>query len=214
MSKIRLTIIDDHLIFLDGLKQLLLKIPSVADVTSFTNSNEALLFLSNNHNDIVITDLSMPEIDGKELIAKVKEGNPDAKIIVLSMHMDPPTVHETISLGIFGYFFKDSSFAQLTEAVETVASGKKIFDPRVSYLLETKKQPIQNEKKPLIEELSEREIAILRLISKEYTQLEIAEKLHISASTVVYYKRKLMSQFNLKNANGLIRLAFENGIIE
>jgi two-component system, NarL family, nitrate/nitrite response regulator NarL len=205
-------LLDDHAIFLDGLNQLLSNISRIQVVHKTADPFEALQVLIEKEIQLVVTDLSMPIMDGNTFIEKVKNTNSVVKILVLSMHMDSATVKKTIAQNIDGYIFKDSDFQQMSEAINSITSGKKYFDKRVSHLLLAEESNEVKNKLEVLEQLTDREIDVLKLLAKEHTQNEIAEKLFISASTVVYHKRKLMVQLNLKNANGLIRFAVENGL--
>lgn len=209
----RTLLLDDHSIFLDGLEQLLSTILNVNVIGKTSNPHHALDLVKNEKVDLVITDLSMPLMDGNTFIDHIKNEFPEIKILVLSMHMDAATVKKTISQNIDAYLFKDSDFQQMKEAIDMISVDKKYFDTRVSHLLMSDNSDQLYGKSNILNQLTDREVDVLKLLAKEYTQNEIAEELFISPSTVVYHKRKLMAQLNLKNANGLIRFAVENGLI-
>lgn len=213
----RTLLLDDHQIFLDGLSQLLSQLETVEVVYKTSDPVKALQLVKMGGVELVITDLSMPIMDGNSFISELKKGATSCKILVLSMHMDVPTIRKTIYQEVDGYLFKDSDFNQLSDAVKALQSNKKFFDTRVSQALisslnEEPSTTVTEER--LMDSLTDREREILVLLSQEMTQLEIADRLNLSMSTVVYHKRKLMSLFEVKSTAGLIRLATQNGLTD
>lgn len=213
----RTLLLDDHQIFLDGLSQLLSQLETVEVVYKTSDPVKALQLVKMDGVELVITDLSMPIMDGNSFISELKKGATSCKILVLSMHMDVPTIRKTIYQEVDGYLFKDSDFNQLSDAVKALQSNKKFFDTRVSQALisslnEEPSTTVTEER--LMDSLTDREREILVLLSQEMTQLEIADRLNLSMSTVVYHKRKLMSLFEVKSTAGLIRLATQNGLTD
>ena len=214
MSKLRTLLLDDHQIFLDGLSQLLNQLKTVDVIYKTSDPIKALQLIKMGNIELVITDLSMPIMDGNSFISELKKEAPTCKILVLSMHMDVPTIRKTIYQEVDGYLFKDSDFNQLSDAVMALMNNKKFFDTRVSQaLISSLNEPsVAVPEERLIDSLTEREREILVLLSQEMTQLEIADRLNLSMSTVVYHKRKLMSLFDVKSTAGLIRFATQNGL--
>ena len=212
----RTLLLDDHQIFLDGLSQLLSQLETVEVVYKTSDPVKALQLVKMGGVELVITDLSMPIMDGNSFISELKNTAASCKILVLSMHMDVPTIRKTIYQEVDGYLFKDSDFNQLSDAVTALRSNKKFFDTRVSQaLISSLNEPsVAVPEERLIDSLTSREREILVLLSQEMTQLEIADRLHLSMSTVVYHKRKLMSLFEVKSTAGLIRLATQNGLTD
>lgn len=211
----KLILVDDHKIVLDGLYPLLRQIDGIDVLEMFTSARKAIKYIeSSNGVDLIITDLSMPDFSGIQLIQFVKQHYPRIKIVVLSMHDDQQTVLQTIHQNVDGYLFKDSSFEEIAIAIENVRKDKKYFDSKVSAILTdklTKKTILTDSNETIGHKFTPREIEILSLLSQGLTQNEIADKLFISPNTVVYHKRKLMSMLGVKNNSGLVKFALVNG---
>lgn len=213
--KIKLLLVDDHQMFLDGLKEILSKEEKYELVGTAKNGQEALSILEDNAVDIVITDVSMPVMDGEELLTKVREQFKDVRVIMLTMDDSGKRIAKLIRGGADSYLFKNASKEELMEAIDHVSTGEQFFNARIQRAIldnivpERKANKLQNIK----DEFTEREKQILIMISKEYTQQEIADKLFISPNTVVYHKRKLMLLLDVKSVAGLVRKSAEMGLI-
>ena len=210
--KKKLIIVDDHQIVLDGLTILLSKIDNVQVVKGFTSAREALTFLEYNDVDIVITDLSMPEMSGLELTECIKAGNSNTKVIALTMHNDVKSIKSMVQLGADGYILKNTDFDVLQTALETVISGQQYFGTEIL-------EAIVNDFKPSVEldgkkiNLSKRELGILELIAKGMTTDSIAEQLFISKHTVNSHRRNLNVKLGVSRPAELISKAKSLGLI-
>ena len=213
--KIKLLLVDDHQMFLDGLNEILAKEEKYEVIGSAKNGHEALSILEKNEVNVVITDVSMPVMDGEELLGNIREQFIDIKVIMLTMDDSGKRIAKIIRGGADSYLFKNASKEELMEAIDHVAAGEQFFNARIQRAIldnivpERKANKLRNIK----DELTEREKQILIMISKEYTQHEIAEKLFISSNTVVYHKRKLMLLLEVKSTAGLVRKSAEMGLI-
>lgn len=157
----------------------------------------------------------MPVMNGEELLGNIREQFIDIKVIMLTMDDSGKRIAKLIRGGADSYLFKNASKEELMEAIDHVAAGEQFFSSRIQRAIldnivpERKTNKLRNIK----DELTEREKQILIMISKEYTQQEIAEKLFISSNTVVYHKRKLMLLLEVKSTAGLVRKSAEMGLI-
>jgi len=208
----KIIIVDDHQIVLDGLMLLLSKIENVDVLQGFTNPKEALTFLEYNTVDIVITDLSMPEMSGLILTERIKAGNKNTKVIALTMHNDVKSIKSMVQLGADGYILKNTDFDVLQSALETVISGQQYFGTEIL-------EAIVNDFKPSVEldgkkiNLSRRELGILELIAKGMTTDSIAEQLFISKHTVNSHRRNLNVKLGVSRPAELISKAKSLGFI-
>jgi len=208
----KIIIVDDHQIVLDGLMLLLSKIENVDVLQGFTNPKEALTFLEYNTVDIVITDLSMPEMSGLILTERIKAGNKNIKVIALTMHNDVKSIKSMVQLGADGYILKNTDFDVLQSALETVIIGQQYFGTEIL-------EAIVNDFKPSVEldgkkiNLSRRELGILELIAKGMTTDSIAEQLFISKHTVNSHRRNLNVKLGVSRPAELISKAKSLGLI-
>lgn len=213
MKKINLLIADDHTMFLQGIVSLLEQEPEINIVGKAVNGIEALEIIKSEPLDLVILDISMPEMDGIELSKILKKDFPELKILVVSTHSNVKIISRLIRIGVNGYLLKNAEKSELLKAITTIASGENYFSE------ETEEKHWANHLKiekqvSVLTELSSREKEILVLIAHEYNTAEIAEKTFISLNTVNTHRRNLLSKLNAKNTAGLVKYAVENGLVD
>lgn len=206
-------IADDHNMFLEGLISLLRNVPDISVTAKATNGKELIDLLDDNEADIVLLDISMPEMDGVEVTKIIKKKYPELKIIILTTHSNSHIIAKLSRLGVDGYLLKNAEKDELLYAIKKVNSGENYFSKEVA---EIQKDFDSNLKKNLASttELSNREKEILVLIAKQLTAAEIAEKTFISLNTVNTHKRNLLSKLNVKNTAGLVKYAIELGLLD
>lgn len=210
-GNIKLMIVDDHRMFMDGIKSLLRREKQFEFIAEATSGEEALDLLKNYTPDILITDINMPGMSGKELIENVKVLNPEIKILVLSMHNEAEVISEIMMLEAEGYILKNTGKQELTSALHKIADGGTFYSDEVllSLMRKVKKEARQDKE---VVQLSEREIEIVKLIVQELSNEEIAEKLFISKRTVETHRKNINQKTNVKTVVGLIKFAIRNGI--
>lgn len=213
MEKIKLIIADDHTMFLQGIISLIEHESSIKIVGKAVNGIEVLNILKIQNADMVLLDISMPEMDGIELSKILKKEYPFLKIIIVSTHSNAKIISRLIRIGVNGYLLKNAEKSELLEAIYTVADGKKYFSKDVEDQYLSNNQKIEKQISNLTE-LSSREKEILVLIAHEYNTAEIAEKTFISLNTVNTHRRNLLSKLNAKNTAGLVKYAVENGLVD
>jgi len=205
MKKNSILLVDDHRIFLEGLKNL---IQDPFHVKHTANSGkEALELIKSSEFDVMITDYEMPGINGLELVKAVRATQPEIKIIVLSQHDDPSVVKELLRIGVQGYLLKNNTYKNLTEALEKVMEGKRFLSDEIAELLIN--TPEEEDKGVL----TSREIEILRLVAKEFNSRQIAEILFISERTVETHRKNILKKTGSSNLVGLIKYAYANNLI-
>ena len=205
MKTYSLLLVDDHRIFLEGLKNLI-QDPFVVKDTA-TSGKEALELIKTSEFDLLITDYEMPGISGLELVKAVRIAQPEIKIIVLSMHDDPSVVKELLRAGVSGYLLKKNTYKNLTEALYKVIEGKRFLSDEIAELLIH--TPEEEEKGVL----TSREIEILKLVAKEFNSRQIAEILFISERTVETHRKNILRKSGATNLVGLIKYAYANNLI-
>jgi DNA-binding NarL/FixJ family response regulator len=213
----RILIADDHEIFLDSLSMLIDTFPDVEVVGNCKNGIEVLDFLKNQTIDLLVTDYKMPQMSGIELTLQLRQQYPKIKVLMLSVSEEAEMIREAFQAGVWGYMMKKSGKAELQKAVESIKNGQRYFSESVVFELMrlglTDNIP-QNEIPQEFNPLTEREIEIIRLISKELSSQEIAEKLFIAPKTVETHRHNILKKLGLKNTVGLVKYALKNGLVE
>lgn len=211
-GKLRLLLVDDHQMFLDGLNMILGNDPELEIAGSFTNANMAFDYLKQMEIDLLVTDLNMPEISGVELTQMVKTHFPDVKILVLSMHNDRDTVSDIVNAEAEGYVLKKSNKSELLKAIKSIGAGGTYYSNEIVSIILNRYQRKERHLEA-IHLLTEREREVLELIAAEYTNDEIADKLFISKRTVETHRKNMMSKTNANSIVGLLKYAVRNELI-
>lgn len=214
-TNIRIFLVDDHKIVRDGIRSLLIDQEHIQIVGEASNGKEAIQQLEKAYPvDVVLMDINMPEMDGISCTKTLKEMGCDCKILALTMIKEDQHIRSMVESGASGYLLKDAGEEELVQAIENVADGKPYFsDEATAALLRqfvTKKHGHEPTKGM---DLTEREIQVLKLITEEFTNQEIADKLFISVRTVDAHRRNLMEKIGAKNMAGLVRYAIEKGYV-
>ncbi len=208
MSKI--LIADDHPIMADSIKSLLDDHDSIEVVAVAHNGQEAVSLLSEKEVDIALLDIDMPVMNGLECAKKIKSDFPDVKVAILSMHQEKAMIKGLMDLGIKGYMLKTIPKEELLLAIETIQRGGEYFNSEVTKVLMDQSADVQSD----LGDLSEREIEIVKLIASGLTNPQIGEKLFISPKTVDVHRTNVMKKIGVNNVAGVVRFAFQNGLVE
>ncbi len=212
---INITIVEDHTLFRKGIISLLDKIKDFKVVAEFTDGAEYIENLFKLKTDIVLMDIEMPRLSGVETSTQSNIKRPDIKIIALSMYNDQKHYYDMIKSGISGFVLKEASPEELEKAIRDVYRGLGFFSPKLLQEIIVNIPEIEKRKRNSAKmQLTEREIEILDLICKGYTNNQISEKLFLSPRTVESHKTKMMRKTNTKNTPALIIFAVKNEIIE
>ncbi|WP_445456717.1 response regulator [Flavobacterium sp. HNIBRBA15423] len=209
----KIIIADDHNMFLEGLISLLRNVPDIVVVAKAANGKELIELLDENPADIVVLDISMPEMDGVEVTKIIRKKYPNLKILILSTHSNSQIIAKLIRLGANGYLLKNAEKDELLYAIKKINSGENYFSQEVTTIHKEFESNLKNNLSSTTE-LSNREKEILILIAKQLTAAEIAEKTFISLNTVNTHKRNLLSKLNVKNTAGLVKYAIELGLLD
>jgi DNA-binding NarL/FixJ family response regulator len=208
-------IAEDHTILREGLRSLLSSNPNFEIVGEAEDGREAIRCVEKLKPNLILTDLSMPRMNGMEAIKEIKRESPETKVLVLTVHKAEEYILAAFRAGADGYLLKDSTHVELVMAVNKVLSGKHYISPEISEkvvegYLEGKKAL---KSKTSWETLTQREREILKLIAEGYKNKEIADELCISAKTVEKHRANLMEKLNLHNAQALTAFAIEKGFV-
>ena len=179
------------------------------------NGREALEKLNQNPDiDLVLSDINMPEMDGIEATRNVKENYPEVKVLALTMSNDDLHIRQMIQAGASGYIMKSAGRSELKEAVNAIMNGKHYFSDEAtnSIMMDLVKGKGKSSSHEPVH-ITDRELEILELIVKEYTNQEIGEKLFISPRTVDAHRRNLLQKTGARNTAGLVKFAFQHNII-
>lgn len=212
MSKIKILIVDDHQLIIDGIKANLVNVPDFSIVGNAYNGREAIAILNSEKADVILMDIDMPILDGMGATQQIMQADPTAKIIVLTMHTERGLVKKMISMGASGYILKNTGSEELSLAIRKVYSGLKYFSSEITTNFLEKKKP-QSNADPKIR-LTSREEEILVRISQGLSNKEIGDKLSISHRTVDKHRTNIMSKLNITNVANLVRYAVLNGYCE
>jgi DNA-binding NarL/FixJ family response regulator len=206
---IRVFIVDDHPVVIEGIHSLLMNEKDIAWVGQAMNAPSCLGFFVNNTADVVLMDISMPGMDGVELCAVMKEKYPGIFILGLSTFNQGLYIKKMMENGASGYILKNSSWEELIKAIHAVHEGDIFFSGEVGQAL----AEYQKSSKGELPVLTPREKEILGLIAEGYTNPQIAEKIFLSSFTIDSHRKNLLAKLNVKNTASLIRLAVERKLI-
>ncbi|NJX14005.1 response regulator [Tamlana crocina] len=210
MKKIKLIIADDHELFRNGLKELLKKHNDIDIVKSVGDGKQFMEALETNGDiDIVLLDITMPNMDGFEVLSQIKEQNARVKPIVISMHDDGNYIAKCAKAGAYGYMLKNTDEDELIKVIRIVHQGKKYFSPMIA----EKMINFMSEQKVSENILSNKEKEVLELISQGLTTKDIASKLFVSTRTIETHRANILRKLEVKNTAELIKKATQINLI-
>lgn len=208
---IQIAITDDHTIVLEGIKNMLLSSKEIEVLQTFENLKDTFANISNSV-EVLLLDINLPDGNGIAACKQLLEKHQDLKIIALTNFEDSIFIKQILKNGALGYLLKNTSKGELTEAIKEVKKGNRYLPKKISDILLNDSLGIDNSSY-FIPRLTSREKEILKLITKEYTTEEIAEELFVSVKTVESHRSNLMQKLGVKNSAGLVRVAFEKGLL-
>ncbi len=202
---IRVFIVDDHPMVVEGIRSMLLQLPTIEVAGHAMNAASCLGYFVSNTADVVLLDINLPDQSGIEVCKALLKKRPELKIIALTNFDQLTYLQNMKDAGARGYLLKNSSVDEIEKAIQAAISGKEYWLGRDSV-----RESIHEHNQPL---LTRREIEVLKLIAEGLTNQEIADKLFVSASTVDSHRKNLISKLQVKNTAALVRTALENKII-
>lgn len=198
---------DDHAVVRSALKLLLEAESDLNVVAEAGTATEAVRFCLGHKPTVLVLDLNLPDGPGLDAIPKVREASPETRVVVLTMQDDPAFAKEAMQAGVLGYVLKEAADDELVHAIRMAASGRTYLQPELGARL-------ASELPVLDDELSERELEILRLIALGHTNSEIAEKLFLSVRTVESHRAHVQQKLRMTKRSELVGYALERGLLE
>jgi DNA-binding NarL/FixJ family response regulator len=215
MGPYEIVLADDHAMIRQGLKKILTERNGLEVIGEVGDGLELLKLLNSVDPDLIILDISMPNLRGMEAIQEVKAIRPEVAVLILTMHKDKRYLFEAISAGAEGYILKEDSDTELFSAIEAIRQGRIFISSVLSE--ESKADWVQicrgNRRIPFAPVLTNREKEVLKLIAEGKSNKEIADLLDISVRTEEKHRANIMEKLNMKNSADLIRYAIENGYL-
>ena len=215
MSQYSILLVDDHTIVRKGLLSLINESENYQVSCETDNGREAIKMASECKPDIVLMDISMPELNGLEATRQIKKNNPKTKIIILTRHINEEYIFEVISIGASGYIVKKAAPEELIFAMEAVTRGETYFSPSVSTIISDKIHEGDTiDSDDTYSSFTAREREVLQLIAEGYTTKKIANKLYISSKTVSNHRSNIKDKLDLHSTAELTKYAIKHGLTD
>ena len=209
---LRIIIADDHPIVLKGLKDILQECFGYAEIDEAPRGYKLLNKLKESDYDLVLLDISLPDINGLEALKEIKKIKPKLPVLIISMYPEEQYATRALKAGAQGYLTKQSASDELVLAVRKILSGKRYISPAFA-----EKMILDFEadvERPPHEKLSNRELQVMRILGKGKTLKEISEELHLSINTIRTYRVRILEKIGAKGTNELIHYALTHNLIE
>lgn len=211
---IRILIVDDHRIMIEGLVFLFQTIDDIEVAGSAENGTEALKWLKDNEVDVILLDMNLPDINGIDVCMKLKAQGGTASVIALTMIHEASLIRRMFKAGASGYLMKNTGKDELVKAIRTVYEGENYYSAEVADVIFKDLKGESRQNSSIFPQLSRREKQVLRLIVNELTTGEIAEQLHITFGTVETHRRNIMNKLGARNTAGMVRITIENRLLD
>lgn len=207
---IRILLVDDHDLVLQGLKRIVeCSLPEIKNVCTASSGQEALLLIASQRFNLFVLDMELPDISGMDIIVRIREKDPQARIIVNTMHEEIWFIKNLMQCSVDGILFKSIDSTKIAEAIRRVLDGETYYCPYAEHVRAQMKRSDEGRR----EELTLRELDVLKRISEGKNTQEIAQELCVSTNTVDTHRRHLMDKLDARNVADLIMTAISKGII-
>ncbi len=211
MSMVKIIIADDHAVVAEGLKHVVEAQADMEVVALAADGREAVRQARELQPDVVLMDLSMPELNGADATRAILERDPKCRVIVLSMYSEREYVRRALKAGAAGYVVKRSAAKEVVDAIRAVHAGQRYLSPRVADVVLD--DYAGNDRDDPLARLSAREREVLQLLAEGRTGAQIAERLSLSQKTVETYRARLVEKLGIRDVAGLVRFAIQRGIV-
>jgi len=209
----RILLVDDHKIMIEGLRVLISNQADMEVVGEAENGRQAVELAMELKPDIIIMDLSMPDLNGIEAIGKIKAGFPDIKSLALSMHSDKRYVSRALSEGAAGYMLKHCAFEELIDAIKAIISGKRYLSPQLlGLVVDDYVSYVAKDESSVISFLTAREREVLQLLAEGFSIKEMSYMMKVSVKTVEAYRSQLMVKLGVQGVAELTKIAIREGL--
>jgi DNA-binding NarL/FixJ family response regulator len=213
VNPIRVLVADDHALVRAGIRALAEQIDGVEVIGETGNGRDALILVAEHRPDIVLLDLTMPELNGFDVLERVGRDYPEVSVIILTVHEAEEYALRALKLGAMGYLPKSAASTELELAIRTVISKEKYVSPELSRKTFLEHARDSGENRIPNPELTPRQLEVLRLIADGKTTKDIARELQISVKTVESHRAQLMDRLNIHDVAGLVRHAIRVGLV-
>jgi DNA-binding NarL/FixJ family response regulator len=203
-------IADDHAVMREGLAQVLMSHGGIEVVGSADNGREAVARVLQLKPEVVIMDISMPDMNGIEATRRIRDSLPECRVVILSMHSTTEHVFHALEAGVRGYLLKESAGQEVLSAMWVVQSGRRYLSSKVAGIVAD--QIALHPRASPIDSLSMREREILQLVAEGCSSTRIGEMLNLSSKTVDTYRSRLMQKLNLGDVVALVKFAIQHGL--
>ena len=207
---IRILLVDDHDLVLQGLKRIVeCSLPEIKTVCTASSGQEALQFITSQRFNLFVLDIELPDLSGLDVISCIREKDPQARIIVNTVHEEIWFIKNLVQCNVDGILFKSIDSTKIAEAIRCVLDGETYYCPYAEHVRAQMRRSDEGRR----EELTLRELDVLKRISEGKNTQEIASELFVSTNTVDTHRRHLLEKLNAKNVADLIMTAISKGII-
>ncbi len=215
MNECTVMIADDHTLFREGIKRILLEDPGIKIVGEASDGDELLKLLEDVRPDVALVDISMPKIGGIEAAASIKRQYPGVAILILTMHKDEEYLHYAIEAGVDGFLLKEDADVEVFAAIEAVQKGEHYISSLLTEeMVRVIRRASSDQKGQLRSTLTPREKQVLKLVAQGRQNRDIALILNISVRTVENHRAAIMKKLELSNTAELVRYAFTSGVVQ
>ncbi|MBT2143599.1 MULTISPECIES: response regulator transcription factor [unclassified Rhodanobacter] len=211
---IRVLLVDDHTLVRESLVGILQSDGDIEVIAQAADGVEAVDKALATRPDIVVTDLSMPRLNGIEVVRRLRQALPDTRVLVLTMHQEDQYVLQAVRVGASGYLVKDSAAVELLAAVRNLHAGRGHFSPQAARALAEQLQHPERVLDDRYELLTAREREVFRLIAEGLTTKEIARQLAISTKTAENHRARVLTKIAVRNTAELVRYALRRGLLD
>lgn len=210
--KTRVILVDDHKILRDGLRMLITRHEGLEICGEAGNGRTALKMVEELKPDLVVMDLTMPDLNGIEATRQMVQRHPDVKVMILTMNSERRYISEALAAGASAYLLKDYAFEELVKGIECVAKGQVYLSPAIAgVVVEEFRKHVSSDPSP-VRDLSSREKEVLQLLSEGHTTKEIALELGVSPKTVESHRKQVMTKLGLNSVAALTKYAIREGL--
>lgn len=207
---VRIVVVDDHFIFLEGVKKLFEDESGYQVVGTASDGREGVALIKTLQPDIAILDITMPGLNGLDAARAISKVSPLTKTIVLTMHNEEPYVNEALNAGVHGYVIKSQTAGDLLRAAKEVAAGRVYLSPGIARIVI---DGYRHDHKNETDALSMREREVLQLIAEGHKTKEVASRLGISVKTAESHRTRIMTKLDIHETAGLVRYAIRRGLV-
>ena len=208
----KVLIVDDHAVVREGLKQILAEAPDTEVVSEVATGEEALEKVASEHYDVVVLDISLPDMSGLEVLKQIRDLRPQLAVLILTIHPEEQYAVRVLQAGASGYMTKETAPDELAAAIKKVAAGGRYISASLAEKLAFSMGP--KAKAALHEALSDREFQVLKMIASGKSIIAISEDLRLSKKTVSTYRRRILDKMGMETNAEIIRYAIENKLAD